>query len=85
MTTIAHIRASVRKVFPEGYSATLHISDKVSGLQYSRKLYIRRVWPKDAIYDAMQEAKELAELNGYLFKATYTNAGDVVENVKVQS
>ena len=79
MTTIAHIRASVRKVKPEGYSATLHVTEKASGTQYSRKLDIRRVWPKDAILDAMQEAKELAELNGYKFKPTYANAGYVVE------
>ena len=82
MTAIAHIRASVRKVRPEGYSATLHITETSSGQQYTKRLTIRRAWPKDAIYDAMQEAQELAELNGYLFKPTYANAGDVVENVK---
>ena len=85
MNTIAHIGASVRKVRPEGYSATLHITETASGQQYTKHLTIRRGWPKDAIYGAMQEAQEVAELNGYLFKPTHANAGDVVENVKVVS
>ena len=78
---IAHIRASLRKApkGQEGYLATLNITETKSGKCYRIKTQCRRQWPKDAIYDGMQEAQELAERNGYKFKPTFANAGDVYQ------
>lgn len=82
MKLIAHIRASVCQT-KNGYGATLHISETEGG-SYKLKTKIERVTPKDAIYDAMREAQEIAEQNYMIFKPTYANAGDVYETVKPQ-
>ena len=76
MPPVAHIRASVRKT-KLGYAATIHVTETATRQQYSRRIPIHRMTPKDAILDGMKEAQELAELNGYKFRPTYANAGDV--------
>ena len=78
MKLVAHIRASIRKT-KLGYASTLHVTETATRQAYSFKVDILRSTPKDAIYDAMQEAQDLAQRNGMAFKPTYANAGDVYQ------